>query len=128
LEKIIKYLLKDVEYFNLWGTLNPHDKVHILSYLTRVQNPETRVHITWLNPYEDNLLAWVMDLFIQYARVTGQVPDPATMGGIVVLEQFDLHCISPEGSSHLRDQILKTFPKMQFFVTSRFGNEIPPYA
>jgi len=122
LTSLILGFFEDFEDFNLWGKFDhTDDEICVTSYLTRKSSPHAREHIGWQHGKEAYMLAWVLDLCVQYMRSEQKPVKASKMTGIVFLDTFDLYCHDQAESIALRDKIRACFPKLQFIVTSRYG-------
>lgn len=85
---------------------------------------EVRVPTMWLSAGYQSTIAWVADLLGQVALETGMMSPPETLEGLVLIDEIDQH-LHPRWQSMLVPALKRTFPRLQFVVTTHSPMILP---
>ncbi|QQT55339.1 AAA family ATPase [Sphingobacterium multivorum] len=98
-----------------------NDGIYQLLYYQKTQNGEALLDkpVTFdkLSSGTRNLVGFILDLLIKLETQNKNVDDIANYTGIVIIDEIDLH-LHPRMQKEIVVQLSKTFPKLQFIVTT----------
>lgn len=81
------------------------------------KNENEPLQINQLSQGEKSLLALVGDIARRLAILNPSLDDPLQGEGVVMIDEVDLH-LHPKWQHDLIDKLVKTFPKVQFILTT----------
>lgn len=64
-----------------------------------------------------SIISWVLNLFISIVEANSNKDNPLHSEGVVLVDELDLH-LHPQGQRKIVDWLRKTFPNIQFIVSS----------
>jgi hypothetical protein len=64
-----------------------------------------------------SMIAMIGDILVRLYEQQPEVPDPSEFAGIILIDEIDIH-LHPKLQKQLVQQLTKTFPKVQFIVTT----------
>lgn len=105
----ISYFLDTIE--NVWIDRSLQPPVMM------VEKDGKDLNINQLSQGEKSLLALVGDIARRLAILNPSLDDPLQGEGIVMIDEVDLH-LHPKWQHDLIDKLVKTFPKVQFILTT----------
>lgn len=88
---------------------------------------EVKVPAVWLSSGYQSTMAWVADLVGQIALEAQRVIPPAEMEGVVLIDEID-QALHPRWQATLVPALKKTFPRIQFIVTTHSPMILPGLA
>ena len=105
----ISYFLDTIE--NVWIDRSLQPPVMM------VEKDGKDLNINQLSQGEKSLLALVGDIARRLAILNPSLDDPLQGEGVVMIDEVDLH-LHPKWQHDLIDKLVKTFPKVQFILTT----------
>jgi len=97
------------------GISNPHIMLNPLKFV--VNKGRETLDIMQLSDGYKTLLSLVIDLAIRMALANPEAEKPLESGAVVLIDEVDLH-LHPEWQRRVVGDLLRTFPKTQFLLTT----------
>lgn len=110
----LRYVRQAIEYFTGF------EKIHIERQGTPtmiVEKDGEELDVNQLSQGEKSLLALVGDIARRLAILNPSLDDPLQGEGVVMIDEVDLH-LHPKWQHDLIDKLVRTFPNVQFILTT----------
>lgn len=109
------------------GVRGTSDLVEAERVIMRVGDEEMKLPAVWLSAGFQSTIAWVADVIGQVALEAGQVTAPASMEGLVLIDEIDQH-LHPRWQARLVTSLKRIFPRIQFVATTHSPMILPGLA
>jgi hypothetical protein len=109
--------VKGLELRGRGGVRKASDLIESNRFSMQAGDEAVKVPAVWLSQGYQGMIAWVADLIGQQFWEADREVDLADMEGLVLIDELDLF-VHPTWQVHLVSRLKKTFPRMQFIVTT----------